>query len=93
MKDNQNLNVTLRDEEKRYFPCPVCGELKELCISSKGKPYLTCNDCGVQLFIRGKEGIKKISKQFLDYSNDRNFKAKISRPELLQRLTKNTYRN
>jgi hypothetical protein len=25
--------------------------------SKKGKPYCTCNDCGVQLFVRGKKGI------------------------------------
>lgn len=41
----------------RSFPCPVCGVLQSVCESKKRKPYVTCNDCGVQLFVRGKGGI------------------------------------
>jgi transcription elongation factor Elf1 len=41
----------------RSFPCPVCGVLQSVCESKKAKPYLTCNVCGVQMFVRGKGGI------------------------------------
>jgi hypothetical protein len=27
-----------------------------------GKPYCKCNDCGIQLFIRGKQGIRRFNK-------------------------------
>lgn len=79
MKNSHDPNVTLRiDEEQKYFPCPVCGELRVLEQTIKGKPYLTCNDCGVQLFVRGKEGIRKISEQLADYTAVGISKGKMS---------------
>ncbi len=42
---------------KKLFPCPVCMEPLEVCHSKKGKPYITCNRCGVQLFVRVQAGI------------------------------------
>ena len=45
-----------------YFPCPVCKKLLVVELSIKDKPYCKCNDCGVQLFIRGKEGIAKLTE-------------------------------
>lgn len=42
------------------YPCPICGELRELGISKKDKPYFCCNTCGVQVFIRGREGISRL---------------------------------
>ncbi|MCX5800336.1 MAG: hypothetical protein NTX17_03005 [Candidatus Eisenbacteria bacterium] len=59
-------NVTLdNDQEKNsYFPCPVCGEMLLVEITKNQKPYCTCNECGIQLFIRGKSGIQRF-KQLL----------------------------
>jgi len=64
MKDNTaDANVTLENQhdegKNQYFPCPICGEMREVSYSKRSKPYCTCNDCGVQLFIRGKIGIRK----------------------------------
>jgi DNA-directed RNA polymerase subunit RPC12/RpoP len=42
------------------FPCPTCGELREIGISKKKKPYFHCNPCGVQVFIRGQSGIERL---------------------------------
>ena len=42
---------------KKLFPCPVCMEPLEVRHSKKGKPYITCNRCGVQLFVRVQAGI------------------------------------
>lgn len=39
------------------YPCPVCAELRDFRLSKKDKPYLVCDLCGVQVFIRGKTGI------------------------------------
>jgi DNA-directed RNA polymerase subunit RPC12/RpoP len=42
------------------YPCPVCGEMREIGISKKGKPYFQCGPCGAQIFIRGKLGIRRL---------------------------------
>jgi DNA-directed RNA polymerase subunit RPC12/RpoP len=63
-------NVTLRktgeDENQalsgKNFPCPVCGTGIPVLLSYKGKPYCTCNDCGLQVFIRGKSGIARLTQ-------------------------------
>ena len=46
----------------RRFPCPVCGVPQEVRSSKKDKPYITCNGCGVQVFIRGREGVQEFKK-------------------------------
>ena len=42
---------------KRMFPCPVCTDPREVRLTKKRKPYITCDPCGIQLFIRGPAGI------------------------------------
>ena len=42
------------------FPCPICGEIRDMRASKKDKPYLVCDPCGVQIFIRGKSGISRL---------------------------------
>jgi predicted RNA-binding Zn-ribbon protein involved in translation (DUF1610 family) len=39
--------------EKRMFPCPICGVATDVRITKKDKPYITCDPCGVQVFVRG----------------------------------------
>ncbi len=34
------------------IPCWLCGEAVEVKFSKKDRPYLICNNCGVQTFIR-----------------------------------------
>ena len=54
-------NVTLRGPEVQgYLPCPTCKELRTVGLTKRQKPYFTCNDCGVQVFFRGKEGIRRM---------------------------------
>ncbi len=62
-KDHHNVTLRNEEPEKKYFPCPVCKKLKEVEMTKKGKPYLTCNDCGVQLFVRLKKGILKFNNE------------------------------
>lgn len=42
------------------FRCPICGELKDVRLDKNHKYYIHCDDCGVQLFVRGKDGIKRM---------------------------------
>lgn len=42
------------------FPCPLCGMALDIRASKKGKPYMVCDPCGVQMFVRGSSGIEKL---------------------------------
>jgi len=44
------------------FPCPVCTKPLEVRVTKKEKPYVTCNPCGVQLFVRGPAGIEEFKR-------------------------------
>ena len=56
----REANVTLRGTEPEgYFACPTCKKLRTVGLTKRQKPYFTCNDCGVQVFFRGKEGIRR----------------------------------
>ncbi len=71
MNNQNDANVTLgisSEDDIQYFPCPICFEMLEVKYTTKSKPYLTCNDCFVQLFVRGKEGIKKFKNLISDYN-------------------------
>lgn len=64
-----NINVTLShgpaspdDWAGLEFPCPLCGALVPILKSKRGKPYCTCNSCGVQIFVRGKVGITRLGE-------------------------------
>jgi DNA-directed RNA polymerase subunit RPC12/RpoP len=64
-----NVNVTLSPLEAalkelmdKEFPCPLCGAGLPIRTSKRKKPYCTCNLCGVQIFVRGKSGIKRLNE-------------------------------
>jgi hypothetical protein len=64
-----NVNVTLSPLEAalqeltcKEFPCPLCGAGLPIRASKRKKPYFTCNLCGVQIFVRGKSGIKRLNE-------------------------------
>ncbi len=44
------------------FPCPVCVRALDVRLTKKNKPYVTCDPCGVQMFIRGPEGIEGLQR-------------------------------
>jgi transcription elongation factor Elf1 len=44
------------------FPCPVCVELREVRLTKKKKPYVTCDPCGIQMFVRGPAGISAFQR-------------------------------
>lgn len=62
-----HVNVTLSPSDPplsilngREFPCPLCGAGLPILKSKRDKPYCICNECGVQLFVRGKTGIFRL---------------------------------
>ena len=47
------------------IPCFLCGRQLEKRTSGKnGKPYFVCDPCGIQFFIRGKQGIERLEQFF-----------------------------
>jgi predicted RNA-binding Zn-ribbon protein involved in translation (DUF1610 family) len=44
------------------FPCPVCTHTLDVRLTKKNKPYVTCDACGVQLFVRGPKGIEEFNR-------------------------------
>lgn len=44
------------------FPCPVCTEAREVRLTKKDKPYVVCDPCGVQVFVRGPAGIAEFER-------------------------------
>lgn len=64
MKNHQH-NVTLENRENvqgKPFPCPLCGMALPVELSQKQKPYCVCNFCGIQIFFRGKAGIRRLQQ-------------------------------
>jgi len=49
--------------KNKTFPCPLCEKKLDIRISEKEKPYLVCEDCGIQLFIRKDAGIRKLKNK------------------------------
>jgi chaperonin cofactor prefoldin len=47
------------------IPCLLCGRKLEKRTSRKnGKPYFVCDPCGIQLFVRRKQGIQRLEQFF-----------------------------
>ena len=65
-----NVNVTFKATEPkgnsfagRDFPLPcLCLRPQYFRLSRSGKPYCVCLECGIQIFFRGKLGIKRLHK-------------------------------
>ncbi|HEY4776022.1 MAG TPA: hypothetical protein VIH56_00030 [Candidatus Acidoferrales bacterium] len=62
----RNINVTLGQQsqgsalEGKVFPCCICSANLDIRLSKRGKPYCTCVQCGIQIFFRGKVGIRRL---------------------------------
>jgi len=60
---NALVSPLLNQRKPLLSPCPVCHGTCEVKITKKGKPYVICDPCGVQLFVRGKGGIQRFETQ------------------------------
>lgn len=45
----------------RPLPCPLCERTLKIRISKTGKPYIVCDNCGVQMFVRYPAGIERLT--------------------------------
>jgi len=60
--------VVANNNGKRMFPCPICADPREVRESKRGKPYIVCDSCGVQLFVRNGNGIRSLEKLIAEAS-------------------------
>ncbi len=65
---------------KRMFPCPVCSTACDVRISKKNKPYVVCDPCGIQCFIRGPAGIESFNR-LVDRANREDTLTRLSEME------------
>jgi len=70
---------------KPMFPCPVCTQAREVRITKKDKPYLICDPCGVQVFVRGPAGIEEF-RRLLQHTNTGSLLTRLQEMERLYRL-------
>lgn len=71
---------------KPMFPCPVCTQAREVRVTKKDKPYLICDPCGVQVFVRAPAGIEEF-RRLLRQSNIEGLLTRVREMERLYRLT------
>jgi len=71
---------------KPMFPCPVCTGPREVLMTKKDKPYITCDPCGVQVFVRGPAGIKEFNR-LLESTSQESLLARLTHIEHQYRLT------
>ena len=72
--------LLVKRDHLRLFPCPVCGEAREVGTTKKGKPYLHCDPCLVQVFVRGKTGIRRFEQLVTD-AGENNFWKRMAELE------------
>jgi hypothetical protein len=62
------------------FPCPVCTEPREVRITKKDKPYITCDPCGIQVFVRGPAGIAAF-KRLVERTSNKDVLTRLAEME------------
>ena len=65
-----------------YFDCPLCGTPLDVRLSKKQKPYVTCGDCSLQMFVRGPAGVERFDQRA--HTEDGRTRAAIA-PKILPR--------
>lgn len=68
------------------FPCPVCMDPREVKLTKKNKPYITCDPCGIQVFVRGPQGIAEF-KRLVERGESDGISARIEEMQRRYRLT------
>lgn len=56
------------EERGKSVLCFLCGRKLEVRSSKKGRPYFICDDCGLQVFVRGDKGISRLAEIVLKNS-------------------------
>jgi len=52
----------MSEEMSKSIPCLLCGRMLKVKQTKRDKPYLSCGICGTQVFVRFKDGIRKLRR-------------------------------
>jgi len=55
------LRGTLTDQGAA-LECPICNQLTAVKVDKNGSPYLICNECGLQMFVRYPAGQDRLNR-------------------------------
>lgn len=56
----EKAELKLKDKS---YDCPLCENELPIRIDKRKKPYVICDDCGLQMFIRYPKGIDRLCKE------------------------------
>jgi predicted nucleic acid-binding Zn ribbon protein len=70
---------------KQMFPCPICASACPVKQTKKDKPYIICHPCGIQVFVRGPEGIAAFNR-LVERADAEDLWARIKEMEPTYRL-------
>jgi len=73
-------------DAKLKFPCPVCMDPREVKLTKKRKPYITCDPCGIQVFVRGPAGIAEFNR-LVERAEREDLPTRLKEMERRYRLT------
>ena len=54
------------------LPCFLCSQKLRLRRDKHDKPYFVCESCGVQIFVRGRQGIENL-RQLIEILDEHDF--------------------
>lgn len=77
---------TMATKTDDKFPCPVCAQLLSVKLTKKDKPYVTCDPCGIQVFVRGPAGIEGFER-LIERGNRDGLLDRLEEMEHRYRLT------
>jgi DNA-directed RNA polymerase subunit RPC12/RpoP len=67
-----NLQRNVERSQMAKIPCILCSKELQLRRDKHRKPYFICDSCGVQLFVRGRQGIENLA-QLIKTLRERDF--------------------
>ncbi len=70
----------------QFIPCPLCLNRLDVRQSKKRRPYVCCDSCGMQMFIRNETGKRNLD-QLLAGPEEQGFWARLLELEARYRKT------
>lgn len=71
-KKKRDLQRNVIKELSGKIPCHLCSQDLEVRRDKHGKPYFVCETCCMQVFVRGKQGIKNLA-HLIEILRERDF--------------------
>lgn len=76
----------MKPASQQFVPCPLCLTRLDVRQSKKRRPYLCCDACGMQMFIRNQAGSRNLDQLIADPAQQ-SFWTRLSELEARYRKT------